>query len=90
MVAPSVPAELGFESDAMALKESVISGAGITLLPDITIEEDVAAGRLEIVLPQYSCHTYPLYMVYPRREHLPAKIRVVAEFIREVFRVNPP
>jgi DNA-binding transcriptional LysR family regulator len=73
-------------TDAMALKESAIYGAGITLLPDIAIDREIESGLLEAILPKYRCYQYPLYMVYHRRDHLPAKIKVTADFVRETFR----
>jgi|SRR6056300_110848 LysR family transcriptional regulator for bpeEF and oprC len=72
-------------SDAMALKEAAIFGAGITLLPDITIDQEIESGILEVLLPKFTCYQYPLYVCYHRRDHLPAKIKVVTEFIKSAF-----
>lgn len=72
-------------SDAQALKEAAIHGAGITLLPDITIDQEIESGLLEVVLPKYECYKYPLYMVYHRRDFQPAKLKVAAEFLKKTF-----
>lgn len=72
-------------SDALALKEAAIFGAGITLLPDITIDQEIKSGTLELLLPGYNCYQYSLYMCYHRRDHLPAKMKVATEFIKTVF-----
>lgn len=73
-------------TDAMAIKEAAISGSGITLMPDIVIDRELESGLLELLLPDYGVYRGPLSMVYHRRDHLPAKIKVATEFIREAFR----
>ncbi|RLQ20181.1 LysR family transcriptional regulator [Seongchinamella sediminis] len=72
-------------SNALAVKEAAIFGAGITLLPDITINQEIESGLLEQLLPRYTCYQYPLYMCYHHRDHLPAKMKVATEFIKKVF-----
>lgn len=72
-------------SDAMAIREAAIHGAGITLLPDIAIAQDIESGLLEAVLTEYTCFQYPLYLIYHRREHQPAKIKVAIDFLKSIF-----
>lgn len=73
-------------TDALAIKEAAVSGSGITLMPDIVIDREIEAGLLEVLLPEYGAYRGPLSMVYHRREHMPAKVKVAAEFVREAFR----
>tara|TARA_R110000772_G_scaffold61283_1_gene138128 strand:- start:119926 stop:120813 length:888 start_codon:yes stop_codon:yes gene_type:complete len=73
-------------TDAPAIKEAAIGGSGITLMPDIVIEREIESGLLKVLLPEYGVYRGPLSMVYHRRDHLPAKVKVAAEFIREAFR----
>ena len=72
-------------TDATAIKEAAIYGAGITLMPDMAIKDEVGTGLLEVLLTDYHCYHFPLSLVYPRRENVPAKITVAADFIAEVF-----
>lgn len=72
-------------TDAMSIKEAAINGGGLAVLPDFSIQEDVDNGLLEILLPEYHIHAFPLSLVYPQRQQVTAKGRAVADFIKEVF-----
>jgi DNA-binding transcriptional LysR family regulator len=67
------------------LKLSVLSGAGIALLPDMLVGPDVHSGRLVRVLADYEHARDMLYVVYPSRTFLPAKTRAFVDFISERF-----
>ncbi len=43
---------------------------GIALLPHHVCEGDLAAGRLQKVLPDLPIPANPFYLIYPSREHL--------------------
>ena len=52
------------------------AGAGIGILPDFHIEEDLAAGRLARVLPEYETRSVDVHAIYPSHRSLSAKVRV--------------
>ncbi|MDQ5897640.1 MAG: hypothetical protein QG612_1726 [Pseudomonadota bacterium] len=55
---------------------------GIALLPDIVVAEDLAAGRLQRVLPDWQGPPTPVYAMTETRL-LPAKTQRFIEFLRE-------
>ena len=52
--------------------------------------EDLKAGRLKIVLPSFSSITDGIYVTYPSRQHLPAKVRVFLDYVVEKLTPRPP
>lgn len=72
-------------NNAIALREAAISGGGITMLPDFAVEQQLAKGELEVVLPDYHINSYPISMVYPDRRQMPAKLSVFIEYLKTKF-----
>ena len=71
--------------DAMSVKSAAVNGGGLTLLPDFTIQDEVSAGLLEVLLTDYLSMEVPLSMVVPQREQMTTKVRVLADFLKQVF-----
>ena len=61
------------------------SGAGISREPDFISGPDVRAGRLKPILRDFEPLPLPIYVVYPSRRHLSAKVRAFADFLAERF-----
>ncbi len=62
-------------NSARAVRELLLAGHGIGLLPSFAVAEDIARGRLTAVLPRYRCEEHGIYAVYAHRKHLSAKVR---------------
>jgi DNA-binding transcriptional LysR family regulator len=58
---------------------------GIIVEPDFQIGPEVRAGRLVRILGAFELAPVPMYVVYPSRRHLSAKVRAFAEFLSERF-----
>src|SRR3954453_3992624 len=57
------------------LHHAAVAGMGMAVLPRWLMAEDLAAGRLEPVLPEVLTIKAPLMAVYPSRKYLSAKVR---------------
>ncbi|WP_094842439.1 LysR family transcriptional regulator [Bordetella genomosp. 11] len=57
-------------------------GAGIAVLSDVSASQEVAAGRLQRVLPDWEVGPFPVYAVTETRL-LPVKTRIFVEFLTE-------
>lgn len=57
------------------------AGMGFAFMPNPMIEDSVRDGRLERVLEAQLPLTGPLYAVYPDRSFLPAKVRLLLDFL---------
>jgi DNA-binding transcriptional LysR family regulator len=48
-----------------ALRRAALAGAGIVLQPEVLLAEDLAAGRLQQVLPGTEPPSRPVHLLYP-------------------------
>jgi DNA-binding transcriptional LysR family regulator len=79
-VAGAVHANNGRFLEALAAE-----GVGIACEPDFIVGPDVRAGRLTQLLRRYAPAPTNIYVVYPSRRHLSAKVRVFADFLAARF-----
>lgn len=71
------------------LLESTILGMGITLMPTFLASDAILEGKLRLVLREYQTIDLEIYAVYASRHHLPVKIRVFIDFLKEHI-TDPP
>src|SRR5579871_40347 len=67
-------------SNETILRMAAIHGMGLTFVPEILIEQELADGRLDAVLPGTARGVGTLYIVYPSRKYLSAKVRTFVDF----------
>jgi DNA-binding transcriptional LysR family regulator len=80
-----VPGALTLD-DMGLMHEAVLAGAGLLLINEETVVDDIAAGRLIHVLDDWT-PAYPgLSLYYPGRRHGPAKLRAFIDLVREQAR----
>jgi DNA-binding transcriptional LysR family regulator len=58
-----------------ALRDAAVAGLGIAALPGFLVDEDLASGRLEALLPSCETEAVRIMAIYPSKRHLPAKVR---------------
>ncbi|HEY9102344.1 LysR family transcriptional regulator [Chitinimonas sp.] len=68
-----------------ALRIAALHGAGIVLQPEVLLADDIAAGRLVRVLPDWSYKTTPTYLIYAQDSRPTAKLRSVIDFLLARF-----
>ncbi len=73
-------------NNTMIVRQAATAGYGIALLGDPLTINDIRAGRLYRLLPDYTMSRRPVFVVYPSRRHLAQRTRVVIDFLVEVFR----
>ncbi len=79
-IAGPVHANNGRFNEALAAE-----GLGIAREPDFIVGPDVRAGRLTPILRNFEPPPLNIYVVYPSRRHLSAKVRAFADFLVERF-----
>ena len=74
-------------SSAIALQQCAIAGTGLALLPQWLIEDDLQAGTLVNVFPDYDVtatdFSTAAWLVYPSRAYVPLKVRVFIDFLKQ-------
>ena len=76
-------------NNAEAVRRACLEGLGIALLSHLTAQDDIRAGRLKLLLPDFPPLRFPLSVVYPSRRHLPPRTRTVIDFLTNVLRADP-
>ncbi|WP_439372699.1 LysR substrate-binding domain-containing protein [Bradyrhizobium sp. DASA03120] len=63
------------------LHMAALEGMGLAFLPKWLVTADIAAGRLEHVMPGHIVFVGKLFAVYPSRKYLSAKVRTFIDFV---------
>lgn len=67
-----------------ALKQAALLGTGISMHPYYMVSREVETGLLEVVLPgSVPKETAEIFVVYPTRKNLPARVRCLLDFLKE-------
>lgn len=73
------------------VREAVLNGLGIAMRSTWDIGEELADGRLKIVLPSYRGSTHVgLYALYPSKQYLPTKVRVFIDYLTSLYGGDTP
>ncbi|MCC5067589.1 LysR family transcriptional regulator [Xanthomonas campestris] len=67
----------------LAVREAVCHGVGLSVLPEYVVADDLAAGRLLHVLPQWQLPSGGIHAVFPAARFRPAKVRAFVELLLE-------
>jgi DNA-binding transcriptional LysR family regulator len=73
-------------NNSLVVRQTAVSGYGIALLGDPLTFNDIRAGRLYRLFPNYIARRRQAFLLYPSRRHLPQRTRVVIDFLIESFR----
>jgi DNA-binding transcriptional LysR family regulator len=73
-----------------ALRHATLGGCGIALLGTFLAGDDLRAGRLIHVLPEWSLPDSAIWAVYPSARFLPQKVRVLIDYLVAAFSGVPP
>nr|WP_194304038.1 LysR family transcriptional regulator [Chthonobacter albigriseus] len=65
----------------MAVRLAILSGLGFGSVPYVMVRDDVAAGTVDLVLEPFESVGAGVYVVYPHRRHLSAKVRSFVDFM---------
>ena len=68
-------------TDAGTKIGACLAGYGIAQVIDLGIDAHLRSGRLVPVLTDWPDETFPLYVYYPSRNHVPAKVRAFIDFV---------
>lgn len=73
-------------SSSLAVRDAVLGGFGLSLIPYPYVENDLREGRLQRALDDWDTVVTTLYAIYPSRQHLIPKVRAFLDFLSEEFR----
>jgi DNA-binding transcriptional LysR family regulator len=61
-------------------------GHGISMHPRYMVENDLRAGTLQVLMPEYRPEGLDIYAIVQSKRHLPYKVRLFVEHLRRWFR----
>jgi DNA-binding transcriptional LysR family regulator len=67
-------------------RAAALAHQGIILQPDFLVYEDLKAGSLVELMPDFRAAELGIFAVYPTRKQLPLKVRRLVDFLVEAFR----
>jgi DNA-binding transcriptional LysR family regulator len=70
-------------NNILAVRHFTLAGMGISLQPEQEIREELALGSLRVLLPDWHLPLFGIYLVTPRRDAQPAKVRYAIEALRQ-------
>ncbi|MDP3339694.1 LysR family transcriptional regulator [Frigidibacter sp.] len=73
---------------ALAIREAVMAGAGLSLLPYLLVGPDLQSGRLIRLLPEWEGNRKEISFVYPSPQSATARLRAFIDVLVEELR-NP-
>ena len=71
------------------LRDAVVKGRGIALLPTFIVGADLQEGGLRSILTDYRAPEISVYAIYPQTRHLSVKVRVFIDFLIKRFGGRP-
>ncbi len=75
-------------NNSLVLREALLEGAGIGVLPTFLVAGDIAAGRLVVVLPGWTPESRTFYAVFPQPRQPSAKVREFVDALARSFAVD--
>ncbi len=66
---------------SLAVRDALLAGFGISLIPRIYVEKDILEGRLMTALDDWAPAETSIYVVYPSRQYVLPKVRAFIDFL---------
>jgi DNA-binding transcriptional LysR family regulator len=76
-------------NNAVVLREALLDGIGIGLMPRFLVADDVAAGALRMPLPAWEPEPRRLYAVFPQQRSLSPKVREFVNYLMRSYASDP-
>jgi len=64
---------------------SAVAGLGIVQVPRYRVRDELADGRLKIILADFPPPSLPVSVLYPQNRQLSSRVRVFSQWLRDVF-----
>jgi LysR family transcriptional regulator for bpeEF and oprC len=72
-------------NNSFVIKDSIVKGLGLGMLPKIIVKDCLEAGTLEAVLPSWQLPDVPVHLIFPSTRYLTPKVRAFIDLAIEDF-----
>lgn len=76
-------------NNSLLLIDAMLRGVGVGLVPEVMVREPLRTGALVAALPEYRVEPRRLFAVFPSRQHLPARVRGLVDFLKDQLPRTP-
>jgi LysR family transcriptional regulator AphB len=78
-----------FEANQLdVVRKACCAGLGITLMPNVMLEQYIESGELVRILDNWSANPREVYLLYNHRDYQPEKLRLFIEFASQFFALS--
>jgi len=77
-------------SDIVNLHGISVAGWGIAQVLEVAVKPMLETGALVKLLPEWGDERFPIYAVYPSRNYVPPKVRVIIDFVSSAVSKGKP
>ena len=72
-------------SDGQVLHDWCLDGLGLAWRSTWEVQDEVTAGRLQVVLAEFAAPPNGIYAVFPHAKHLPLRVRLWIDFVKHSY-----
>ncbi len=72
-----------------AVREGVVSGLGIAVIPEFAFSAEIESGEVEVLLRDHAPRQLPMHAVYSSRRFVPLKVRAMIDYLAHEFALDP-
>lgn len=76
-------------NSSLAIRESLLLGAGIGFAPAWLVNDLIETGQLVRVLPDWQGQTHEAFLLYPQRRYQPLRARLLLDFLEQQVPLLP-
>ena len=73
-------------NDSQTLIRWLKAGCGIAYVPLMWVIDEINAGEIDILFPQYHSEPRPVYALYTKKDKMPLKVQVCIDYLTEYFK----
>ncbi|MRT41292.1 HTH-type transcriptional activator AaeR [Enterobacteriaceae bacterium RIT702] len=73
-------------NDSQTLIRWLKAGCGIAYVPLMWVIDEISAGEIDILFPQFHSEPRPVYALYTEKDKLPLKVQVCIDYLTEYFK----
>ena len=73
-------------NDSQTLIRWLKAGCGIAYVPLMWVIDEINAGEIDILFPQYHSEPRPVYALYTEKDKMPLKVQVCIDYLTEYFK----
>ncbi|MFZ4807953.1 MAG: LysR family transcriptional regulator [Hyphomicrobiaceae bacterium] len=71
------------------VRAGVFAGLGIGMIPTFHFSDEIAKGRIRVLLKAHQPEPFPIHAVYPSRRFVPLKVRAMIDYLAAEFQLDP-